>query len=150
MKHGISIKCIAIAFIIFTAFASKAFSETGINLNIKTILGSEKPGKVDPKLKDFVKQHKSVFRYSSYSLLSQDFLKLSKKGTGKVLLPGKRELKITCTGVSKKRATLDLEIVKNKKQIFQTVIQLRKNSSVTIGGPKYMDGDLLFNIFASF
>lgn len=150
MKHGISIKCFIIVFIMVSVLAGEALSETGINLNIKTILGSEKPGRVDPKLKGFVKQHKSVLRYSSYSLLSQDSLKLSKEGTGKVSLPGNRQLKIKATGISKNRATLDLEILKNKKQIFQTVIQLRNNSSVTIGGPKYKDGDLLFNIFASF
>ena len=150
MKHGIPIKCFVIVFFMFTVLAGEAFSETKINLNIKTILGSEKPGKIDPALKGFVKQHKSLFRYSSYSLLSQDSLKLSKKGAGKVSLPGKRVLKITSTGVSKNRATLDLEIFKNKKLIFQSVIQLRNNSSITIGGPKYKDGDLLFNIFASF
>jgi hypothetical protein len=150
MKHGISIKCFMIVFIMFSVLEGEAWSETGINLNIMTILGSEKSGRVDPKLKDFVKQHKSVLRYSSYSLLSQDSLKLSKKGTGKVSLPGNRQLKIKSTGISRNRATLDLEILKNKKQIFQTVIQLRNNSSVTIGGPKYKDGDLLFNIFASF
>ena len=150
MKHGISIKCFIIVFTIFMVLACEAWSETGINLNIKTILGSEKSNRVDPKLKDFVKQHKSVLRHSSYSLLSQDSLKLGKKGTGKVSLPGNRQLKIKSTGISKNRATLELEILKNKKQIFQTVIQLRNNSSVTIGGPKYKDGDLIFNIFASF
>ena len=150
MNHGISLKCFAIVFIMFLMLAGEAFSETEINLNIKTILGSEKPGKVDPKLKGFVNQHKSVFRYSSYSLLSQDSIKLRNKGSGKVFLPEKRELKITSKGISKKRATLNLEILRNEKQLFQTVIQLRNNSSVTIGGPKYKDGDLIFNIFASF
>jgi len=59
-------------------------------------------------------------------------------------------MKITPKGVSGNRATLKLEIFKKNRKIFQTVVQLRNKSSITVGGPKYRDGNLLFNIFNSF
>jgi hypothetical protein len=68
----------------------------------------------------------------------------------RISLPGGRMMSITLKGISGRRATLQLEIYKRKRQIFQTIIQLRNRSSVTVGGPEYRGGYLLFNIYNSF
>jgi hypothetical protein len=59
-------------------------------------------------------------------------------------------MKITSKGISGDRVTLQVEMFKNNKQIFQTVVRLLNDSEVTVGGPKHEDGNLLINIFASF
>jgi hypothetical protein len=97
-----------------------------------------------------VEELKSVFRYSSYRLLTENKVDLSMKETGAVSLPGKRILEITPVQISGKRVELELVIFKNKKEIFRTVSQLLNQSSIIVGGPEYKDGYLLFNIFAAF
>jgi hypothetical protein len=70
--------------------------------------------------------------------------------TREVSLPGKRILKITPVQVTGNRVELKLVMLKKKQNIFQTVVKLLNKSSLTVGGPEYEDGYLLFNISASF
>ena len=130
--------------------ADVVWSETTIDLSVKTILASQKPGRDDPNLKRFKDEVKDLFRYSSYKLLSRDNLRLNQKNSGTISLPGNRSMKITSKGISGGRVTLQVEMFRNNRQIFQTVVRLLNDSEVTVGGPKHEDGNLLINIFASF
>ena len=130
--------------------ADKVWSETTIDLSVKTILASQTPGRDDPSLKRFKDELKDLFRYSSYQLLSRDNLRLNQKNSGTISLPGNRSMKITSKGISGGRVSLEVEMFRNNRQIFQTVVRLLNDSEVTVGGPKHEDGNLLINIFASF
>ena len=130
--------------------ADEAWSEPTIDLSVKTILASQKPGRNDPSLKRFKDELEDLFRYSSYRLLSRDNLRLKQKNSGIISLPGNRSMKITSKGISGNRVTLHVEMFRNNRQIFQTVVRLLNDSEVTVGGPKHEDGNLLINIFASF
>jgi len=125
-------------------------ADSTVRIDVKTILASNEKGDTDPRLKDLVRELQSVFRYSSYQLLGRDRLNLHMNRSEIISLPGRRSMSITLKGISGRRATLQLEIYKGNSQIFQTVIQLRNQSSVTVGGPEYKGGYLLFNIYNSF
>lgn len=143
---------ISLFFVIFPIFLlnSQIKADSIIRIDVKTILASNKGGDIDPRLRDLVRELKSVFRYSSYQLLSRDRANLRMNRSERISLPGGRMMSITFKGLSGRRATLQLEIYKGKSQIFQTIIQLRNQSSVTVGGPEYRGGYLLFNIYNSF
>ena len=147
--YRITVLC-AIVVSVFITQADEARSGATIDLNVKTILASQKPGRDDPNLKRFTNGVKDVFGYSSYKLLSKYNLKLNQENSGRISLPGNRSMKITSKGISGERVTLQVEMFKNDKQIFQTVVRLLNDSEVTVGGPKHEDGNLLINIFASF
>jgi hypothetical protein len=121
-----------------------------VDIVVKTILASQGPEYLDPRLSSLVEELRSVFKYSSYRLLSKDSSNLGMGETCEVSLPGKRILKITPVQVAGDRVKLKLVILKKKQNIFQTVVKLRNKSSLTVGGPQYEDGYLLFNIFTSF
>ena len=127
-----------------------AFAASNINITVRTILAAQDSQHVDPRLKNLVGELTSVFRYTSYRLLGEDRIGLRMNQTGSISLPGNRVLKITPTRVRGNRAELRLIIVKGKRQIFQTTIQLLNRGSITIGGPKHKKGILLLNIFNSF
>lgn len=145
-------RLISLYFVIFPIFLlnSQIKAEPIVRIDVKTILASNNGRDTDPRLKGLVRELKSVFRYSSYQLLSQDRANLRMNRSERISLPGGRMMSITLKGLSGRRATLLLEIYKRKEQIFQTVIQLRNQSSVTVGGPEYRGGYLLFNIYNSF
>jgi hypothetical protein len=130
--------------------AESVWAEPKINIVIKTVLASQDSDSVDPRLSDLIKDLQSVFRYSSYKLLGQDRMILGIGETGMASLPENRILKISPTGIRGDRVSLRLEILKNRRQVFQTVIQLLNHASITVGGPEYKGGYLLFNIFSSF
>ncbi|MDM8551667.1 hypothetical protein QUF72_16390 [Desulfobacterales bacterium HSG2] len=125
-------------------------SEHKINIVIKTVLASQGDKFADPRLSDLIRELESVFKYSSYRLLSRNSMNLRMKETGTALLPEDRVLKITLLKIKGDRASLRLEISKKNRQIFQTVIQLLNKGAITVGGPKYKGGYLLFNISNSF
>ncbi len=127
-----------------------AQSGSSINISVKTILASENGNSVSPGLNDIVSELQSVFRYSSYEFLGQKGLSLSVNSKGSVSLPEQIMMNISSKGIEGDRAVLDIEILRGGSRILQTVIKLQNNSSITIGGPEYRGGNLLFNIFASF
>jgi hypothetical protein len=137
--------------IILTGLSSGTILAKGnIAINVRTVLASQESSYLDPRLSSLTKELQSVFRYSSYRLLSEDHVGLSMKETGTVSLLGNRVLKITPMQVIGDRIELKLVILKEKKQTFQTIIQLLNQRSLTVGGPKHKDGYLLFNISAAF
>lgn len=137
---------LAIVFINPSAFPAAP----GVRIEVKTILASQEKDFVDPRLQELTRELQSVFRYSSYEFVDRKNLTVAGGATASVNLPEKRVLNITSKGVEGNRAILELEIVRGNSRIFHTVIKLRNNSSITIGGPEYKGGNLLFNIFASF
>ena len=123
---------------------------TKFNITIKTILASQGPRYVDARLSDLVKELESVFRYSSYRLLGQTSMSLGTNETGMTPFPGDRVLKITPTRITGNRVKLRLSVYKEKRQVFETMIELLNRGSITVGGPKHREGYLLLNIFSSF
>ncbi len=130
--------------------ATEVLSAPKMDIVVKTVLASQEEKFADPRLSDLIRELESVFKYSSYRLLSQDRMNLSMKETGAVSIPEDRILKITPVGIKGNRAELQLVIFKKDRQIFQTVIQLLNAGTITVGGPEYKGGYLLFNIFNSF
>ncbi|MBN1905535.1 MAG: hypothetical protein JW927_10590 [Deltaproteobacteria bacterium] len=144
-----------ITFLLFTIslmllLPSSSWSSTNIRITVKTILASENGNSVDPGLNDIVRELQSLFRYSSYKFLGEKGLSLSLNSKGVVSLPEQITMNISSKGIEGDRAVLDIEILRGGNRILQTVIKLRNNSSINIGGPEYKGGNLLFNIFASF
>jgi len=143
-------KLLLLAIVFMVPVTAQCLAGSVIDIKIKTILASQEPGGVDPSLRDLTKELQSVFRYASYRVLGQNSLRLKLNESGSVALPGDHVLQITPQAVSDGRATLKLNITSRKRQLFQSVIKLRNNSSLTVGGPKYQGGFLLFNIYNSF
>jgi hypothetical protein len=130
--------------------AGTAGAEERISVDVKTVLASQESEYVDPRLSTLTRELRTVFRYSSYRLLKEDHVSLPMKETAQVPLPEERILAITPLGIEGDRMALKLVILKNKKEVFQTVIKLLNHRSLTVGGPKHKGGVLLFNISASF
>lgn len=132
------------------SLAGPVWAGPKFNITVKTILASQGPRYVDPRLSDLVQELKSIFRYSSYQLLDQVSMSLGLNETGIIPLPGNRVLKIMPIRITGKRVRLRLAIHKEGRQVFETVIELLNRGSITIGGPDDKEGSLLFNIFCSF
>lgn len=136
-------------FLLGTAVGT-SWAQADIGVVVKTVLASQESEFLDPRLSALIRELQSLFKYSSYRLLSEDHLDLRTQETGSLSLPGDRALLITPLRLIGERVELKLVILKKKQQIFQTVIQLLNGRSLTVGGPQYEDGYLLFNVSAAF
>ncbi len=139
-----------IVLLLIIGFTCPLWAQTMISVDVKTVLASKGKKYIDPKLKGLIRELESVLNYSSYKLISQDTISTSMNKRGTAVLPGQHVLQITPGSIKGKRVELKLAILKNNRLDFQTVIQLRNRSSVTVGGPVHKGGKLLFNISCSF
>lgn len=133
----------------FCFFSQPAFAENRVLTDVKVIHASTGPHYVDPSLRKIVSKLKSVFKYTSYRLLKEERLNQRFNRKGRVTLPGKRTLIVMPLGMEGKRIRYQINIQKNNRSIFQTRVLLKNNASITIGGPQFNDGVLLFNISGS-
>lgn len=117
-----------------------------IKTNIRVIHATSGTPHMDPSLKDLGHELQSVFKYTAYRLISSKRLNIARKTTGTVSLPGGRTLEVMPGGMQNNRIRFSIRILKNGKQVFTTDILLRNRSSITIGGPGFKNGYLLFNI----
>ncbi len=149
MKTG-TLKLLLLTPLLLVSATALCWAQPTINIEIKTILATQTGDSIDPDLGSLLKDLQSVFRYSSYTVVGHDRLSLKLNDSGDVSLPADCILHITPKAVSDGRATLKLDIYSRKRQVFQTVIKLRNKSSLTVGGPRYQGGFLLFNIYGSY
>ncbi|MBW2602043.1 MAG: hypothetical protein JRD47_09015 [Deltaproteobacteria bacterium] len=150
-----TVRVLLLSIVLAAVLLSPALSNIGwaknrINVVVKTVLASGGEKYLDPRLSALIEELHTLFRYSSYRLLSEDHLQLDIQQTGRVSLPGRRTLKIKPIAVADNRIELRLVIQRKKEQVFQTVIQLLNHGSIIVGGPKHKDGSLLFSISASY
>ncbi len=128
------------------AMSSPAIAGDRVTTNIRIIHASSAPAHMDPGLNDLGKELQSVFKYTAYRLLSRKSLTLDYRTTGRISLPGGRTLEISPTNFNKGRIKFKINILKKNTPVFGTEILLKNGSSITIGGPEYRNGYLLFNI----
>lgn len=119
-------------------------------ISVDTILAARDDTVVDPQLKQHIGELQSMFNYTSYRLLGSERLNLSAGQSGMVSLPGDRRLKITPNKISGNRAEIALQMMKRKRTVFQTQIQLLNRGTLFVGGPKYQNGNLIFKISSSY
>ena len=149
MIRLIKIILILTGILCFCFLTSPAFAKNKVLTDVKVIHASTGPKHVDPSLNKIISELKTVFKYTSYRLLKVQRLNLGFNERGRVTLPGKRTLVVIPSNMNGKRIRYQINIQKNRRSIFQTQVLLKNNSSITIGGPQFNNGVLLFNISGS-
>ncbi len=133
----------------FFLFSQPAIAKDKVRTEVKVIHASTKAKGVDSSLKNISHELESVFKYTSYRLIKNKRLNQGFNEKGQVKIPGKRTLIVTPSRLDGKRIRYQINIRKNNRSIFQTQVLLKNNKSITIGGPQYKKGVLLFNISGS-
>lgn len=127
-----------------------AMGKSRCQINVSTILAAKDDTTIDPKLKPRIAELQSMFSYTSYRLLGSESLLLDEGQSGIVSLPGGHQLKITPHKIRGSRADIALQMMKQEHSVFQTQIQLLNRGRLFVGGPKYLNGNLIFEISSSY
>lgn len=146
LKTILTLVLIGLIFSLLNLFPNTAIAEDTVKTHVRVIHASQGQNHIDPDLKDLAKELGSVFKYTSYKLISTKNMNLRNNQKGIVNLPGKRSLIVTPIKIGKEKIKYQIDIFKSGKQIFKTQILLNNKRSITIGGPKFKQGYLLFNI----
>ncbi len=128
------------------SFASMAIAGSTVKTNVRIIHASQGQNHIDSDLSDLAEELSSVFKYTSYKLMKTKSIRLNESQQGAVNLPGKRSLIVIPTKISGEKIKYQISIFKSGDKVFSTQILLKNGRSITIGGPKFKKGYLLFNI----
>lgn len=119
-------------------------------ISVETILASRGENTVDPRLKRDIRELQSMFNYTAYRLLGSETLDLAVGQSGSVSLPGGRQLKITPHKIRGSRADISLQMMKKRRTEFQSQVQILNRGSLFVGGPKHLNGNLIFKISSAY
>ena len=130
--------------------ADSLLAQESCRISVDTILAARNDTVVDPQLKRHIGELQSMFNYTSYRLLSSESLNLRLGQSGMVSLPGDRRLKITPQRIHGSRVDIALQMMKQKRTVFETQVQLLNRGSLFVGGPTYQNGNLIFKISSAY
>ncbi len=127
-------------------FPNIAIAGNAAGTYVRVIHASQGQNFIDSELRDLAEELGSVFKYTSYRLIKTKNMVLNNNQQGVVNLPNKRSLVVTPIKIGGGKIKYQISILKSGDQIFGTQIILKNQRSITIGGPKFKKGYLLFNI----
>jgi hypothetical protein len=139
-------KMMAFFFCLIFLLPNSLLAQTIYGTRIKVIHAATGASHIDPGIRPLVHEIESVFKYTDYRLIKDKQMLLTENQTGTMNLPGNRTLLVTPVNMVKNRITYKIRIEKNQSPVFQTQVLLKNHNSITIGGPQYKKGVLLFNI----
>lgn len=126
-----------------------ASADGSVITDIKVIHASTASSQIDPGLNAIISELRSVFRYTSYRLLKEERLYQDFGQSGQVSLPDRRILDVVPIKTNGDRIQYKIVLLEDDHKVFKTQVSLKNGSSITIGGPKFNNGSLLFNIEGS-
>jgi hypothetical protein len=121
-----------------------------VSLQVQVIYAANQEGGVDSRLGALAENLKKTFRYSMYQLLGAPKGSAALNEVWRTTLPDNRSLEITPTAVQENQYSLKVTVVNAGGQpSFNTVVRLRRGSTVLVGGPSHQKGVLIIAISAS-
>ena len=127
-----------------------AFAFSSLQVSVEVIKADRNSRKVDPQLKDLIKELTPVLNYSGFTLLKKSVIKLAPEEKAEVILSSSRVLRLQFLGFEADQARLLVRIVEKELETFRTTLLLVDKGSVLIGGPPHEGGVLLLRIRGEF
>lgn len=141
---------VAVMAIVWHGLPASPSAAESCRISVTTILAGRDDATIDPKLKPNISELQSTFNYTSYRELGSENLSLKVDESGTVSLPGGHRLKITLQKIRGGRADIALQMKKQDQDVFQSQIQLLNGGNLFVGGPKYLNGNLIFKVSSAF
>jgi hypothetical protein len=142
--------CLVAGFVgVAVALPGFAWGQT-VTLQVQVIYAANQDGGVDGRLGALAENLKKTFRYSMYQLLDAPKGSAGLNKVWRTALPDNRSLEITPTGVQDGQVSLAVRVLlADGKVPVNTVVRLRRGSTVLVGGPSHQNGVLIIAISAS-
>ena len=120
-----------------------------VALQAQVIYAANQPGGVDGRLGSLAESLQKTFRYSMYQLVDAPSGSAALNQMWRTALPDNRWLEITPTAIQDGQYSLTVRVLASSGQpSVNTVVRLRRGSTVLVGGPSHQKGVLIIAISA--
>ncbi|MSP54774.1 MAG: hypothetical protein EXR69_04085 [Myxococcales bacterium] len=120
-----------------------------VQLTVLVVHATDSESGVDPRLASLASSFR-YFKYSGFRLLSQQTADLTVNGTSTIVVEGGRKLKVTLGSLDSARAKLHVEMSNDQGKVLDTTVNINRDGTFIISGPRYKDGILMLPLRASY
>lgn len=131
------------------ALAADAKLPSRIQLSVLVVHATDSESGVDPRLAALASSFK-YFKYKGYRLLSQQTSELGVGAAGTYAVEGGRKVKVTLLSMDETRCKLRVEMSNDEGKVLDTTVNINRDGTFIISGPKYKDGILMLPLRASY
>lgn len=105
---------------------------------------------VDPQVRPLMKYFRN-YKFTGFSLLDSHTAKINDNSARTFEIEGNRSVTITMLSHTEKSAKLKMVIVEDKgKKILDTTVNINRNGTFIVAGPKFKEGVLFLPISAKY
>lgn len=120
-----------------------------VQLSVLVVHATDSESGVDPRLSSLASSFR-YFKYKGYRLLSEQSSDLAVNGASTYSVEGGRKLKVTLLSMDDARAKLHVEMSNEQGKVLDTTVNINRDGTFIISGPKYKDGILMLPLRASY
>ena len=120
-----------------------------VQLSVLVVHATDSETGVDPRLSSLASSFR-YFKYKGYRLLSEQSSDLAVNGSSTYPVEGGRKLKVTLLSMDDARAKLHVEMSNEQGKVLDTTVNINRDGTFIISGPKYKDGILMLPLRASY
>ncbi len=131
------------------AFAAEDRLPSRIQLTVLVVHATDSESGVDPRLASLASSFR-YFKYKGYRLLSQQSSDLAVNASSTYSVEGGRKVKVTLLSMDEARAKLRVEMSNEQGKVLDTTVNINRDGTFIISGPKYKDGILMLPLRASY
>ncbi len=123
--------------------ASTAFAQMNVRLRVITA-GNDGRAAVDPSLRDLYRQLGSLFSFTSYRLIREEHLSLYPSLPAAIQAHPGRFIEVTLVRQYREGAEVKVRVIREGRDILNTMVRLSPGRTVLIGGPRHGDRVIIF------
>jgi len=127
----------------------KATASDKVQAKVLVVHATEDGKYIDPKLKN-LERHLQHLKYSSYRVMTQESVALTKDESEKVSVEGGWDVNITLLSTSGDKARFRVRVSSKKGNLADITVAVARGRTFVVSGPKYNGGILLIPITATF
>ncbi len=132
-----------------TAQAADDKLPSRISLSVLVVHATDSESGVDPRLASLTSSFR-YFKYKGYRLLSQQTSDVAVSSAANFTVEGGRKVKVTLLSMDEARCKLRVEMSNAEGKVLDTTVNINRDGTFIISGPKYKDGILMLPLRASY
>jgi hypothetical protein len=120
-----------------------------VDVQLRVVHATDAEAGVDPRLSSLSSSFR-YFKYKGYKLLSTQNADIAVGGDTTWSVEGGRRITVSLLSFDEARARMRVQMTNSDGKILDTTVNINRNGTFIISGPRYKDGILMLPVTASY
>jgi len=120
-----------------------------VDVQLRVVHATDSESGVDPRLASLASSFR-YFKYKGYRLLSTQTADLAVGGDQAFNVEGGRRITVSLLSFDEARARMRVQMSNSDGKVLDTTVNINRNGTFIISGPRFKDGILMLPVTASY